>query len=61
MTDHKPLLWYFSSHKQLSPRQAHWQGTLCEFQPGMAIVYVPGKENVLADGLSRRPDYRPVE
>ena len=27
----------------------------------MQFVYLPGKQNVLADGLSRRPDYMSAE
>ena len=60
-TDHKPLIYYFGSSSPLSPRQARWQMLLCEFQPGMQLTYVPGKVNVLADGLSRRPDYMPAK
>ena len=27
----------------------------------MKLLHVPGKDHVLADGLSHRPDFRPVE
>ena len=33
---------------------------LSEFEPGMVIKHVPGRENILADILSRRADYAPV-
>ena len=33
---------------------------LSEFEPGMVIKHVPGRENILADILSRRADYVPV-
>ena len=33
---------------------------LSEFEPGMVIKHVPGREHILADILSRRADYAPV-
>ena len=51
-TDHKTLL-NFSTQKDLSRRQARWMETLsghnCKF------IYVKGKDNTMADALSRYP------
>ena len=30
---------------------------MCDFQPGLKILHVAGKDNAAADALSRRPDY----
>lgn len=40
----------------LTPRQAKWLEVLQEFN--CKIVYRPGEKNVVADALSRRPDYQ---
>ena len=42
-----------SSH--LSPRMARWLTFFSEFN--FKVEYKPGKTNVLADALSRRPDF----
>jgi RNase H-like domain found in reverse transcriptase/Reverse transcriptase (RNA-dependent DNA polymerase)/Integrase zinc binding domain/Chromo (CHRromatin Organisation MOdifier) domain/Retroviral aspartyl protease len=55
ITDHKSLT-YFVSQPNLSSRQARWQAFLSEFD--FDIVYRAGKENVLADALSRRSDHK---
>ena len=55
--DSKPLVYYFGKLTPLSPRYAQWQALLSEFQPGMQFLYLPGKQNVLADGLSQHPEY----
>lgn len=39
---------------QLSPQQARWQQTLSEYNYEMR--HVPGRDNIAADALSRRPD-----
>jgi hypothetical protein len=53
ITDHKSLE-YFATQPNLSERQARWMGQLAEFD--YTIVHRPGKTNVVADALSRRPD-----
>jgi hypothetical protein len=54
ITDHKSLE-YFATQPHLSERQARWMGQLAEFD--YTIVHRPGKTNVVADALSRRPDH----
>jgi transposase InsO family protein len=56
-TDHKSLR-HFQSQPHLSPRQTRWLDLLAEFD--FAIEYQEGKSNVVADGLSRRPDHKPA-
>ena len=41
----------------LSRRQARWMEFLQEFGNDLTIHYLKGKSNVVADALSRRPDY----
>ena len=55
-SDHKPLQ-YFFSQPNLSGRQLRWQEYLAEFQPGLKILYQPGKLNIPSDLQSRRIDY----
>ena len=56
-TDHKSLV-YLRTQPHLSPRQTRWLEFLEQFH--FAIEYVEGKLNLVADGLSRRPDHRPA-
>ena len=56
-TDHKSLR-HFQSQPHLSPRQTRWLDLLSEFD--FEIQYQEGKSNVVADGLSRRPDHKPA-
>jgi hypothetical protein len=49
-TDHKPLK-YLRTQANLSPRQSRWLETISEFY--YEIRYIKGKENVMADTLSR--------
>ena len=50
-TDHKSLQ-YFQTQPQLSGRQSRWKDVIANFD--FDIEYVEGKDNVVADGLSRR-------
>ena len=49
-TDHKPLT-YIQTFKELINKQCRWIDFLQEL--GTKIVYLPGKDNVVADYLSR--------
>lgn len=49
-TDHKPLVW-LKNHMDASSRLHRWQTKLQEYQ--YVIKYKPGKENYVADELSR--------
>jgi len=55
-TDHKSLV-YLRTQPHLSPRQTRWLEFLEQFH--FTIEYVEGKLNLVADGLSRRPDHKP--
>ncbi|GMG15529.1 unnamed protein product [Phytophthora fragariaefolia] len=53
-TDHASLRTATSS-PHLSQRMARWLSFFAEYN--VTVEYKPGKQNVLADALSRRPDY----
>ncbi|CAI5701232.1 unnamed protein product [Peronospora effusa] len=53
-TDHASLRTAINS-PHLSPRMARWLTFFSEFN--FKVEYKPGKSNVLADALSRRPDF----
>ena len=57
-SDHKGLE-TLADHKLVDQRRARWSLTFKRFD--FVINYRPGKENGLADALSRRPDYKPSE
>src|SRR5208282_2790998 len=58
LTDNVSLKW-FHTKEILNQRQVRWMEYLQEFDH--AIVHQKGKHNVVADGLSRRPDHRGTE
>ena len=53
-TDHKSII-HLVNQKRLSGRQARWMEFLSEFD--FEIHYKKGQLNIVADALSRRPDY----
>lgn len=55
VTDHQPLR-YLQTQPHLSARQVRWMEFLAQFD--FTIGYQLGKLNVVADGLSRRPDHK---
>jgi RNase H-like domain found in reverse transcriptase/Reverse transcriptase (RNA-dependent DNA polymerase)/Integrase zinc binding domain/Chromo (CHRromatin Organisation MOdifier) domain len=54
-SDHKNLRTFMTT-KELNGRQARWAEELSEYN--FRIEHVKGKENIVADALSRRPDHR---
>lgn len=52
-TDHRSII-HFKTQQHMSNRQARWSEFLQQFD--YDIVYKQGKDNVVADALSRRPD-----
>ena len=56
-TDHRSLV-HFRRQPNLTERQARWSEFVEEFGNDMEIEYQEGKENVVADALSRRPDHQ---
>jgi hypothetical protein len=59
-TDHRNLLWLLTQ-KQLSSRQMHWLQYFQDFGGVIPIEHVAGRLNGVADGLSRRPDHKPLQ
>jgi hypothetical protein len=53
-TDHRSLQ-HFKTQPQLSGRQSRWKDVIADFD--FDIEYILGKDNVVADGLSRRHDH----
>lgn len=53
ITDHRALE-FFSTKRVLNPRQMRWSQTMAGYN--FKIEYRPGKENVIADALSRKAE-----
>ncbi|PHJ19038.1 transposon ty3-i gag-pol, partial [Cystoisospora suis] len=51
-TDHATL-GRMLTQKNVTPRLGYWLDKLADFE--IEVVYKPGKQNVVADALSRRP------
>ena len=58
LTDNRALV-YLQTQKELSGRQVRWAEVMAQFD--LTIEYRPGKDNKVADALSRRADLRPPE
>ena len=56
-TDHQSLK-YFMTQTKLSDKQMRWANFLSQFH--FHIAHIPGKHNVVADALSRRPKVNAV-
>ena len=54
LTDHNSLK-HFKTQPLLSGRQSRWKDVIANFD--FDIEYIQGEKNVVADGLSRRPDH----
>ena len=52
ITDHRPLKWLIE-HQHTSPRLTRWGLLLQEYD--ITIIHTPGKDNKVADALSRMP------
>jgi transposase InsO family protein len=55
MSDHAPLKW-LANKKHATGRLARWQYTLMEYTGLEGIDHIKGKENIVADTLSRMPE-----
>lgn len=56
ITDHNSLTYIDTQKNQLSSRHARWAEFMSQFN--YQIIYRRGKENIVADALSRRPDHK---
>ena len=56
ITDHDSLKYIDTQKNQLSSRQARWAEFMSQFD--YDIIYRQGKDNIVADALSRRPDHK---
>ena len=57
-TDHATLQ-HFPTQPNLTRRQARWMELLQEYD--FTFKYKPGKDNIVPDALSRRPDYKSMD